>query len=506
MAATCISGRAGCGKSATMQALALTFASIVAVGSALAVTVHPADDGRALVNPGMGWTMHYYSNVPKNYGSFVGQCDSLTNFPGCSTVYLRIPWACLEPEEGVYNWAALDSPAQRWISRGGQVAFRITTSDWLEYSTPKWVFDAGAKYVRYNYGFERKGGPSPTGRCVDPDFTDPVYLDRLERFLKAFAARYDGRREVAFVDIGTYGLWGEGHTSGSSRIPQAKMNVDIRRHIDLHLKYFRRTQLVISDDVSGPWPMPDSDPELLSYARAHGVGWRDDSIMVMKPPRSWFHENQATLFWPTLPVVLEHEHYAKSLRKGAWLPDGLERAVEGHHASYMSIHGDPWRILSENRGAIDRINRRLGYRFLPVEVTWPDVVRVGERAEPFSVSWRWQNEGVAPPYRDYWPALTVKDSAGGIVAVLADGGLNLRTLPVGPSGQAEAVASSATFSLGRWLAPKLERGTYDVFVSVGECDGTPVVELPLPRGDGQRRYLLGRISFEFPGDKGEKAE
>ncbi len=33
------------------------------------VTFNPVDTGKALVNPGMGWTMHFYSNVPKNYGS-----------------------------------------------------------------------------------------------------------------------------------------------------------------------------------------------------------------------------------------------------------------------------------------------------------------------------------------------------------------------------------------------------------------------------------------------------
>ncbi len=27
------------------------------------VTVRPADNGQALVNPDMGWTMHFYSNI-----------------------------------------------------------------------------------------------------------------------------------------------------------------------------------------------------------------------------------------------------------------------------------------------------------------------------------------------------------------------------------------------------------------------------------------------------------
>lgn len=36
-------------------------------------------------------------------------------------------------------------------------------------------------------------------------------------------------------------------------------------------------------------------------------------------------------------------------------------------------------------------------------------------------------------------------------------------------------------------------GAFEVFVSVGQCDGTPVIALPLPDGDGHRRYRLGTI-------------
>ncbi|MBL7134306.1 MAG: hypothetical protein ISS78_09435, partial [Phycisphaerae bacterium] len=64
------------------------------------VTVKPRDTGAALINPGMGWTMHFYSNVPRNYGSKLAPFDTLKDFPGLSTVYLRLPWAYLEPEEG----------------------------------------------------------------------------------------------------------------------------------------------------------------------------------------------------------------------------------------------------------------------------------------------------------------------------------------------------------------------------------------------------------------------
>ena len=53
------------------------------------VTVRPEDSGEALVNPDMGWTMHFYSNIPENYGSKLELSDTLHDFPGLSTVGSR---------------------------------------------------------------------------------------------------------------------------------------------------------------------------------------------------------------------------------------------------------------------------------------------------------------------------------------------------------------------------------------------------------------------------------
>lgn len=83
--------------------IACALAAAMAASAAEEVfRVRPVDHGKALVNPGMGWTMHFYSNVTRNYGSRLLPCDTLDDFPGVSTVYLRLPWAIL------------DTPAQRW--------------------------------------------------------------------------------------------------------------------------------------------------------------------------------------------------------------------------------------------------------------------------------------------------------------------------------------------------------------------------------------------------------
>jgi hypothetical protein len=450
------------------------------------ITVRPEDTGQALVNPDMGWTMHFYSNIPDNYGSKLAPSDTLDDFPGLSTVYLRVPWAFLEPEEGKYNWALLDTPAQRWVAKGKRVAFRITCSEnWIAFATPEWVRKAGAKGSFYEFG----KGRSDKGWCWDPDFGDPVFLQKLEHFLTAMAARYDGNPNVAFVDIGSYGLWGEGHTLMSSQVPETEAREQVKKHIDLHVKLFNHTQLVISDDVAGHDKPGRHFPET-DYAISKGVTLRDDSILVQPPPRSWYHSEMAQEFWPHWPVVLEHEHYGGSKARKAW-GDGslLLKAVEDYHASYLSIHWWPRVELEENRALIERINRRMGYRLQLRECSWPKEAVIGQ---PFTVHSTWANAGVAPCYPGGFMAITLKDQKDGLVAVLVDEGLNVRSLKPGPPDNIPITERVSEFVAGR-VAPVTQPGEYTVYVSVGQRDGTPRLALPLTGDDGQHRYKLGQL-------------
>lgn len=449
-------------------------------------TATPQDTGAALVNPGMGWTMHFYSNVPANYGSKLAPADTLDDFPGLSTVYLRLPWAYLEPQEGRFHWSVLDTPAQRWIAKGKRIALRLTTSEnWMKYATPEWVKNAGAKGTFYQFG---KGRVAQSGTW-DPFFDDSVYLQKLDAFLAAAAKRYNGNPNVEFIDVGTYGMWGEGHTFMSSL--QDRFEIQ-KLHIDLHLKHFKNTQLCISDDFAGH-DKPGRNFPITDYALSKGVTLRDDSILVQPPPRSWYHAEMAQGFWPKFPVILEHEHYAGSKGRGAWNGDLLIRSVEEYHASFMSIHGWPRELLNENRPVIDHINQRIGYRLLPLEVSWPVALEIGE--PDFLVKWSWVNKGVAPCYPGGFPCVTLKDSGGGIVAVLTDESLDMRSLKVGLPGEAPSTMHESTFTIGG-IAPTTQPGSYDLFVSVGLREGTPRIALPLPEEDGQRRYRIGKVTLK----------
>ena len=462
----------------------LGFFLVLLFSTAQAATVQPVDTGEALVNPGMGWTMHFYSNIPENYGSKLAPSDTLDDFPGLSTVYLRIPWAYLEPEEGKYNWAMLDTPAQRWAAKGKRIALRITTSEnWMSFPTPKWVKVAGAKGSYYKFG----EGRVEKSTNWDPFFDDPVYLEKLDTFMAALAARYDGNPNVEFIDVGTYGMWGEGHTHMSSRQDSFELQ---KLHIDLHLRHFKNTQLCISDDFAGH-NKPGARFPITDYALSKGVTIRDDSILVQPAPNSWYHAEMVQPFWPTMPIILEHEHYGNSIGRNAWDGALLEKSVEEYHASFMSIHWWPRELLNKNRDTIDRINLRMGYRLMPQQISWPDEVKIGDR---FNVQWNWANKGVAPCYPGGFPALTLKDDKGGIVSVLVDESFNLRDLKVGKPGKALSVKLESEFIIGLY-APTTEPGIYDVYVSVGTRDGTPIIALPLEGDDGQRRYHIGHIEL-----------
>ncbi len=478
-----------------MPALAVLISMAVPVAGEDTVTVRPVDNGQALVNPDMGWTMHYYSNIITNYGSRLEPSDTLDDFPGLSTVYLRVPWAFLEPKEGQYNWSLLDTPAQRWIDKGKQIALRVTTSEsWMRYATPQWVKEAGAKGYFYELGM----GRVENGPLWDPDFSDPVYLDKLDAFLTEMADRYDGNPNVAFIDIGTFGLWGEGHTHMSSQVPDDLLYRIQKVHIDLHLKHFAKTRLCIIDDFVGHDQPGDAFP-ITDYALAKGITLRDDSIMVQPPPRSWYHAELAQKFWPHFPVVLEHEHYGSSLIRKAWSKDLWLRAVEDYHASYMSIHWWPRILLDENRDAIDKINRRMGYRLCVQEATWPKKVKLGQE---FEIQTAWYNAGVAPCYPGGYAAFTLKDDKGGIVFTYIDHHFDVKELEAGPAGKASPKTINSKLNVAPWLGDgepfffqNVKPGEYDLFVSVGKEDATPVFELPYDNQDGHKRYYLGKLKL-----------
>ncbi|MFW6114616.1 MAG: beta-galactosidase, partial [bacterium] len=235
------------------------------------------DKTTPLENPYTGWYHHFPDNHINKYK--IERDKDVLDIPGMDHIYIRLAWAYLEPREGHYNWAIIDDIIDHWTARGLGVSFRIsckeTSTDRIEqqYATPRWVKQAGAKGGYYRSG-EEVGRDGPW----EPSFDDPLFLEKLDNFLAVFATRYDGQSWLRYVDVGSIGDWGEGHTHSGSR---KTYGFDVRKkHIDLYTKHFTQTQVVVTDDFVYSIPDDAERNKMRHYVDRKGLTYRDDSILV----------------------------------------------------------------------------------------------------------------------------------------------------------------------------------------------------------------------------------
>ena len=163
------------------------------------------------------------------------------------------------------------------------------------------------------------------------------------------------------------------------------------------------------------------------------------------------------------------------------------------------------------------MNRRLGYRLIPVSIAYPDKLKAGAEVK---ISAEWVNKGVAPCHPGGFVTWSLCDADGNVCWSFTDEKFNMRTLE--PAWESEPIAkkvvSSGYFGYsyeippwndyvlldlrqrGRVLETRhdiLKPGKYRLCVSIGRRDGTPVIALPLEGGFG-RRYPIGTVEIAPP--------
>lgn len=377
------------------------------------------DTIRPLANPDKGWYHHMLDNGVHKY--LIQDDNELLRFPGMDHLYLRLCWAFLEPEEGKFNWAVIDTIIDKYVPIGYGISFRISCKetggvpgsvpqeiDGVKYATPYWVKQAGAK-----------GIDCPEfGNCSwTPDWNDPVFLEKLDNFHKVFAEKYDGKPWVRYVDVGSIGEWGEGHTHFSTRISPTVE--EIKTHIDLYLRHYKKAQIVVADDLLY-WNKPEEDVnELFEYVKSKNITFRDDSPLV-----NWYVENHLDKWTVThpqffeaaykkFPTVFELEHYSAVKQNNNWVgKNGEEKldkadvtgarifreAIKLIHPTYIGFHGYIGEWHADNPDLTNELLNRCGYWYFVRDVTLPEKANAGSEQ---NIAITWENKGVAPSYNPY---------------------------------------------------------------------------------------------------------
>jgi len=353
------------------------------------------DTNRILCNPDKGWYHHYYDNCLEKY---LGDDKDIEKIPNLHHLFLRFAWSFLEPEEGKFNWALIDQQVEKWSAKGVKISLSITAQETGEpYATPKWVVDAGAKGGFYN--------PYGSHKVFEPEFDDPIFLQKLENLQKAIAKRYDGKDFIATITIASIGNWGEGHVFFTSK---KKVPVEvIKKHIDIYAKYFKKSQIVIGDDYLAANHTPEEILDLREYVKAHKISYRDDSILVKW---TYFHNPKRLSFLNPeyfadaaeyAPTTLELEHYAATLKSGTWKgangvehgADVLRKVVEMSQCTYLGYHGYAKDYLRDNPDFLNEMANKLGYWFFIDEIVFDPTAGILEVT--------WNNRGAARAYEPY---------------------------------------------------------------------------------------------------------
>jgi hypothetical protein len=344
------------------------------------------EDKGFLQIPGAGWqTFDRTANLDNTLGS-------LRFKSGCA--YYRWYWVSLEPQEGQYNFAMIDDILKTCRENNQALAFRVMCEDPTGEGLPQWLIDKGIKRTYTACPQE--------GAHYAPDMSDPVFIYYHEKLIRALGERYDGHPDLAQVDLGSIGLWGEGHIyCDPDLMPGADI---IHSVIDLYYEAFPNTPIsalmatVYDDD----------------YAVKHGpCGWRADSWGDADGTGGrWnHHENY---YWPTNnkypdmwksgPVVFEPGE------PGGYM-DGWTAPVKkivddaiAWHSSMVSnkSHPIPQNIIPD----IERLVMKLGFRLVLRSITYNNAAVSGSE---IPITMKWENLGIAPPYRDHRIAFRLKD-------------------------------------------------------------------------------------------------
>jgi len=370
-------------------------------------------------------------------------------------------WNKLNPAKDVYDWTELDKLLDALAEHNMGYALRVLPYspsfvkgndtpeedyDW----TPKFVYESGAKKITATVQWNGY-------RATVPVWDDPVYLQAAKDFGTALAQKYDGDPRIEYIDIRSFGEWGEWHAShlNGSEMPSEAVQIEM---LDHYASVFKKTLLVLPSSGMG---------DVYTHALSLGITKRDDGfISIPGRPDSLVRAYEANL-----PTIAENQAgYATMLNNNdiipggylKWTPQRWVDAITTAHLTYYVLDQDSdegYKFYKENKALADSMSKVIGYNFRVVNAELVSVANaagnaVGNAATS-SLNITVKNTGVAPCFFDVYLVAEFVDSTGTALAQLGE----TARIPKGtfkdgmsqefsfsgnlPAGSAEVATSSA---------------------------------------------------------------
>ncbi len=394
--------------------------------------------------------------------------------------YDRLFWTDLEGStQGSYNMQPIYDGIATAKSIGGpksKYAFRIRCMPGAN--------EGGTRVPLYVRNLMPKGWMN--GTTYIPDWNDSDFIARYNALIARVAQEFDGSPDIAYLDIGTYGCWGEWHTSGLS-YPHSTPNgtadkattATLQAYVDGYVNAFTSTRLVM---------MSDNETALV-YAMGKvpsgntpWIGWRRDSLANthFATGMTTAKQNAVANRWQKAPVITE------TFGGSGVTPSLIPGQVQTWHvASLGNGNISAWSSYnSTDQGHFLNAGMLMGYRFVLANVSIAQALTPGGA---FTVASSWKNIGVTPHYEP----VTVKYQLRSGSTVIWEGSSSLDLEGFLPTG-GTPLAVNDGFTLPSSVAP----GSYSFAVSLPSLDGSrdPLKLAITTAQNSDGSYTLGNIT------------
>ena len=320
-----------------------------------------------LSNPHKGFTVPTggaWTFVPEfEYGPYGSLNNRAWDLVSYGSGYQQ--WNKLNPAKGVYDWTELEKLLNALAEHNMTYALRVLPytpsfikSDFPpqeEYDwTPPFVYEMGAKKIQIDLrGTEY--------HAYAPVWDDSIYIWAAKEFAKALAEKYDGDPRIEYIDIRTFGEWGEWHTSHilGSVMPADSVLKDM---LDYYASVFKKTQLVLPSNGFG---------DVYTHALDLGITKRDDGFIGI-PGRP---DTLLRAYNANLPTIAENiAGYKTMLANDDLIPGGTQKwtaerwvdAITTAHLTYYVLDQDNdcgYYFYKDNKALADSMSKVIGYNF-----------------------------------------------------------------------------------------------------------------------------------------------
>lgn len=338
-------------------------------------------------------------------------------------------WNKLNPAKGIYDWTELEKLLNALAEHNMTYALRVlpyTPSfiksdfppqedyDW----TPPFVYEMGAKKIQ----IDLRGTEF---HAYAPVWDDPIYLQAAKEFAKALAEKYDGDPRIEYIDIRTFGEWGEWHTSHmlGSEMPADSVLKDM---LDYYASVFKKTQLVLPSNGFG---------DVYTHALDLGITKRDDGFIGI-PGRP---DTLLRAYNANLPTIAENiAGYRTMLTYDDLIPGGSQKwtaerwvdAITTAHLTYYVLDQDNdcgYYFYKDNKALADSMSKVIGYNFTvtqaelltvatPTAENSTDTAAGNVATNTLNITVK--NTGVAPCFFDVYLVAEFVDNTGAPIAQL----------------------------------------------------------------------------------------